>query len=89
MDSDYGIPRELSDLQKLRASYQPQLPPCLQVLALLPTEFPALLVVPWFLNPCADVLFPIVPDAVACCLVGEDFVFPVLRVDLILESVKY
>ncbi|KAE9605250.1 hypothetical protein Lal_00024542 [Lupinus albus] len=30
MDSDYGIPRELSDLQKLRSLYQPQLPPCLQ-----------------------------------------------------------
>ncbi|CAA3003526.1 pyrophosphate--fructose 6-phosphate 1-phosphotransferase subunit alpha [Olea europaea subsp. europaea] len=30
MDSDYGIPRELSDLQKLRSQYQPQLPPCLQ-----------------------------------------------------------
>jgi len=31
MDSDYGIPRELSDLQKLRSLYQPELPPCLQV----------------------------------------------------------
>ncbi|XP_004498195.1 pyrophosphate--fructose 6-phosphate 1-phosphotransferase subunit alpha [Cicer arietinum] len=30
MDSDYGIPRELSDLQKLRSLYQPELPPCLQ-----------------------------------------------------------
>ncbi|XP_041017742.1 pyrophosphate--fructose 6-phosphate 1-phosphotransferase subunit alpha [Juglans microcarpa x Juglans regia] len=30
MDSDYGIPRELSDLQKLRSLYQPVLPPCLQ-----------------------------------------------------------
>ncbi|CAI9762976.1 unnamed protein product [Fraxinus pennsylvanica] len=30
MDSDFGIPRELSDLQKLRSQYQPQLPPCLQ-----------------------------------------------------------
>jgi pyrophosphate--fructose-6-phosphate 1-phosphotransferase len=30
MDSDYGIPRELSDLQKLRSTYQPILPPCLQ-----------------------------------------------------------
>ncbi|KAI4321692.1 hypothetical protein MLD38_035042 [Melastoma candidum] len=30
MDSDYGIPRELSDLQKHRSLYQPQLPPCLQ-----------------------------------------------------------
>ncbi|KAI8004832.1 Pyrophosphate--fructose 6-phosphate 1-phosphotransferase subunit alpha [Camellia lanceoleosa] len=30
MDSDYGIPRELSDLQKLRSTYQPLLPPCLQ-----------------------------------------------------------
>nr|KJB29714.1 hypothetical protein B456_005G115600 [Gossypium raimondii] len=30
MDSDYGIPRELSDLQKLRSQYQPQLPPCLE-----------------------------------------------------------
>lgn len=30
MDSDYGIARELSDLQKLRAQYQPQLPPCLE-----------------------------------------------------------
>ncbi|KAG6785525.1 hypothetical protein POTOM_007086 [Populus tomentosa] len=31
MDSDFGIPRELSDLQKLRSLYQPGLPPCLQV----------------------------------------------------------
>ncbi|XP_022141547.1 pyrophosphate--fructose 6-phosphate 1-phosphotransferase subunit alpha [Momordica charantia] len=30
MDSDYGIPRELSDLQKIRSLYQPELPPCLQ-----------------------------------------------------------
>ncbi|KAL7244576.1 hypothetical protein ACSBR2_000035 [Camellia fascicularis] len=30
MDSDYGIPRELSDLQELRSTYQPLLPPCLQ-----------------------------------------------------------
>ncbi|KAK2988172.1 hypothetical protein RJ640_020654 [Escallonia rubra] len=30
MDSDYGIPRELSDLQKLRSLYKPELPPCLQ-----------------------------------------------------------
>ncbi|KAK7852535.1 pyrophosphate--fructose 6-phosphate 1-phosphotransferase subunit alpha [Quercus suber] len=30
MDSDYGIPRELSDLQQLRSLYQPELPPCLQ-----------------------------------------------------------
>ncbi|XP_047329420.1 pyrophosphate--fructose 6-phosphate 1-phosphotransferase subunit alpha isoform X2 [Impatiens glandulifera] len=30
MDSDYGIARELTDLQKLRSTYQPQLPPCLQ-----------------------------------------------------------
>ncbi|XP_009777872.1 pyrophosphate--fructose 6-phosphate 1-phosphotransferase subunit alpha [Nicotiana sylvestris] len=30
MDADYGIPRELSDLQKLRSQYQPELPPCLQ-----------------------------------------------------------
>ncbi|KAL8030444.1 hypothetical protein ABFX02_14G286600 [Erythranthe guttata] len=30
MDSDYGIARELSDLQKLRSQYQPELPPCLQ-----------------------------------------------------------
>eukprot|EP00262_Sarcandra_glabra_P022471 TRINITY_DN996_c0_g2_i1.p1 TRINITY_DN996_c0_g2~~TRINITY_DN996_c0_g2_i1.p1 ORF type:complete len:615 (+),score=117.19 TRINITY_DN996_c0_g2_i1:72-1916(+) len=30
MDSDYGIPRELSDLQKHRSLYQPELPPCLQ-----------------------------------------------------------
>ncbi|KAG9155698.1 hypothetical protein Leryth_003978 [Lithospermum erythrorhizon] len=30
MDSDYGVPRELSDLQKLRSKYQPELPPCLQ-----------------------------------------------------------
>ncbi|PKA47341.1 Pyrophosphate--fructose 6-phosphate 1-phosphotransferase subunit alpha [Apostasia shenzhenica] len=34
MDSDYGLPRELSDLQKERALYQPDLPPCLQVLVL-------------------------------------------------------
>ncbi|XP_078443373.1 pyrophosphate--fructose 6-phosphate 1-phosphotransferase subunit alpha-like [Wolffia australiana] len=30
MDSDYGVPRELSDLQKLRAEYIPNLPSCLQ-----------------------------------------------------------
>ncbi|XP_010061240.2 pyrophosphate--fructose 6-phosphate 1-phosphotransferase subunit alpha [Eucalyptus grandis] len=30
MESDYGIPRELSDLQKHRSLYQPELPPCLQ-----------------------------------------------------------
>ncbi|KAG6499351.1 hypothetical protein ZIOFF_039117 [Zingiber officinale] len=30
MDSDYGLPRELSDLQMHRALYQPELPPCLQ-----------------------------------------------------------
>lgn len=30
MDSDYGLTRQLSDLQKLRSSYQPLLPPCLQ-----------------------------------------------------------
>uniref|UniRef100_A0A0E0PX71 Phosphofructokinase domain-containing protein n=1 Tax=Oryza rufipogon TaxID=4529 RepID=A0A0E0PX71_ORYRU len=30
MDSDYGVPRELSALQKARALYRPDLPPCLQ-----------------------------------------------------------
>ncbi|GJN22025.1 hypothetical protein PR202_gb09554 [Eleusine coracana subsp. coracana] len=30
MDSDYGVPRELSEVQKKRALYQPGLPPCLQ-----------------------------------------------------------
>ncbi|KAH9759805.1 Pyrophosphate--fructose 6-phosphate 1-phosphotransferase subunit alpha 2 [Citrus sinensis] len=30
MDSDFGIPRELSGLQQLRSLYQPELPPCLQ-----------------------------------------------------------
>ncbi|XP_008802157.1 pyrophosphate--fructose 6-phosphate 1-phosphotransferase subunit alpha-like [Phoenix dactylifera] len=30
MDSAYGVPRELSGLQKQRALYQPGLPPCLQ-----------------------------------------------------------
>ncbi|XP_030446937.1 pyrophosphate--fructose 6-phosphate 1-phosphotransferase subunit alpha [Syzygium oleosum] len=30
MESDYGIPRELSDLQQHRSLYQPELPPCLQ-----------------------------------------------------------
>nr|XP_043618150.1 pyrophosphate--fructose 6-phosphate 1-phosphotransferase subunit alpha [Erigeron canadensis] len=30
MESDYGVPRELSDLQKTRSLYQPELPPCLQ-----------------------------------------------------------
>ncbi|KAL6178822.1 hypothetical protein ACLB2K_050340 [Fragaria x ananassa] len=30
MDSDYGIPRELSAVQKLRSQNQPDLPPCLQ-----------------------------------------------------------
>ncbi|XP_073003347.1 pyrophosphate--fructose 6-phosphate 1-phosphotransferase subunit alpha-like [Typha latifolia] len=30
MDSDFGLPRELSELQKERAKYQPELPPCLQ-----------------------------------------------------------
>jgi hypothetical protein len=31
MDSDYGVPRELSEVQKKRTLYQPELPPCLQV----------------------------------------------------------
>ncbi|XP_071732128.1 pyrophosphate--fructose 6-phosphate 1-phosphotransferase subunit alpha-like [Rutidosis leptorrhynchoides] len=30
MDSDYGVPRELSNLQKTRSLYKPELPPCLQ-----------------------------------------------------------
>ncbi|KAJ0987126.1 hypothetical protein J5N97_005482 [Dioscorea zingiberensis] len=30
MDSDYGVAKELSDLQKQRSLYQPELPPCLQ-----------------------------------------------------------
>lgn len=30
MDSDFGIPRELSDLQKHRSLYEPEVPPCLQ-----------------------------------------------------------
>ncbi|URE34874.1 pyrophosphate--fructose 6-phosphate 1-phosphotransferase [Musa troglodytarum] len=30
MESDYGVPRDLSGLQKQRALYQPELPPCLQ-----------------------------------------------------------
>ncbi|KAJ4967491.1 hypothetical protein NE237_019340 [Protea cynaroides] len=30
MDSDFGIPRELSDLQKHRTLYEPEIPPCLQ-----------------------------------------------------------
>ncbi|XP_047976132.1 pyrophosphate--fructose 6-phosphate 1-phosphotransferase subunit alpha-like [Salvia hispanica] len=30
MDGDYGLARELSDLQQLRTLYKPQLPPCLQ-----------------------------------------------------------
>ncbi|WOL19238.1 pyrophosphate--fructose 6-phosphate 1-phosphotransferase subunit alpha-like [Canna indica] len=30
MCSDFGVPRELSELQKKRAEYQPELPPCLQ-----------------------------------------------------------
>ncbi|KAG2653464.1 hypothetical protein PVAP13_1NG458100 [Panicum virgatum] len=30
MDSDYGVPRELSEVQKKRALYQPEVPPCLQ-----------------------------------------------------------
>ncbi|WOK95312.1 pyrophosphate--fructose 6-phosphate 1-phosphotransferase subunit alpha-like [Canna indica] len=30
MESDFGIPRELSELQKKRAEYHPELPPCLQ-----------------------------------------------------------
>ena len=34
MDSDFGIPRELSDLQKHRSLYEPELPPCLQVFPL-------------------------------------------------------
>lgn len=29
--ADFGAPRELSELQKKRTEYQPQLPPCLQV----------------------------------------------------------
>ncbi|XP_042011283.1 pyrophosphate--fructose 6-phosphate 1-phosphotransferase subunit alpha-like [Salvia splendens] len=30
MDGDYGLARDLSDLQQLRTLYKPQLPPCLQ-----------------------------------------------------------
>ncbi|KAJ0702062.1 putative diphosphate--fructose-6-phosphate 1-phosphotransferase [Helianthus annuus] len=30
MESDYGVPRELSPLQKSRSIYHPELPPCLQ-----------------------------------------------------------
>lgn len=30
MDADYGAPRELSPLQKARALYRPETPPCLQ-----------------------------------------------------------
>ncbi|KAL8240019.1 hypothetical protein R6Q59_013374 [Mikania micrantha] len=30
MESDYGVPRDLSHLQKMRSIYQPELPPCLQ-----------------------------------------------------------
>ncbi|KAI3517927.1 hypothetical protein L1887_06172 [Cichorium endivia] len=30
MESDYGVPRELSHLQRSRSLYQPELPPCLQ-----------------------------------------------------------
>ncbi|KAJ8500246.1 hypothetical protein OPV22_010798 [Ensete ventricosum] len=30
MNSDFGVPRELSELQKKRAEYHPDLPPCLQ-----------------------------------------------------------
>ncbi|KAI3730257.1 hypothetical protein L1987_61426 [Smallanthus sonchifolius] len=30
MESDYGLPRELSHLQHARSLYKPQLPPCLQ-----------------------------------------------------------
>jgi hypothetical protein len=36
MDSDYGVPRELSEVQKKRALYQPELPPCLQVCIMPP-----------------------------------------------------
>lgn len=31
MDSDYGVPRELSEVQKKRTLYRPEVPPCLQV----------------------------------------------------------
>ncbi|XP_024990236.1 pyrophosphate--fructose 6-phosphate 1-phosphotransferase subunit alpha-like [Cynara cardunculus var. scolymus] len=30
MESDYGLPRDLSHLQQIRSLYKPQLPPCLQ-----------------------------------------------------------
>ncbi|KAJ8512717.1 hypothetical protein OPV22_003151 [Ensete ventricosum] len=33
MDSDFRVPRELSELQKKRAQYHPELPPCLQGIA--------------------------------------------------------
>jgi diphosphate-dependent phosphofructokinase len=35
MDADYGAPRELSPLQKARALYRPETPPCLQVPCIL------------------------------------------------------
>lgn len=31
MNADLGAPRELAGLQRRRAMYQPELPPCLQV----------------------------------------------------------
>lgn len=67
MDSDYGIPRELSDLQKLRALYQPTLPPCLQVFThSKPNSFSALLVLPWFWIFVRIIYYSIVLDSVSC-----------------------
>ncbi|CAA0838471.1 Pyrophosphate--fructose 6-phosphate 1-phosphotransferase subunit alpha 2 [Striga hermonthica] len=40
MDSDYGVARELSDLQKLRSLYKPELPPCLRSLSSSSRVFP-------------------------------------------------
>jgi hypothetical protein len=60
MDSDYGAPRELSPLQKARALYRPEPPPCLQVtivpcihllLVLRTYRLPPTRSTPWFATP--------------------------------------
>lgn len=38
MNADLGSPRELTGLQRRRALYQPELPPCLQVYKNLPSS---------------------------------------------------
>ena len=78
MDSDYGVPRELSEVQKKRALYQPELPPCLQVRTspLLLRSVRAPLPASGFRSAVSRVKrrqIPHCPPAGSVCSVGADF----------------